>query len=69
MAKMIDGKSYSWTQPICPQCYAKDSPGQRPSVLNDKTGEKCCECGALTGAGIWVRRDPAECRFPTPEEE
>lgn len=69
MAKTIDGKSYSWTQPLCADCYWRHSPGQEPATVNDRTGEKCCQCGALTGAGIWVRVDPATCPFPTPEEQ
>lgn len=67
MAKTIDGKSYSWTQPCCPDCYGRTSPGQAPATLNDRVGETCCYCGHLTGAGIYVRVDPAAVPHPTPE--
>lgn len=67
MAKIINGKSYSWTQPLCPRCYHQGSPGQPPATLNDRAGGKCCQCGELTGAGIYVRIDPATCPYPTEE--
>lgn len=69
MAKIIDGKPYSWTQPMCLRCWSEMYPGRQAATLKQPNTETCCRCGTDTIEGLYIRIDPAECRFPTPEEE
>lgn len=54
----------SWTQPLCGDCYAKEHPGQPATYVRNAEGERCALCGAVTFAGIYVRRDPATVPYP-----
>lgn len=56
----------SWTQPLCGQCwYAEHGTSRQPSRLMNPEVEVCCMCGQETVAGIYIRRDPKECYFPS----
>lgn len=59
---------WSWTQPICPDCYELRHPGREPSKLINPDPELCVDCAKQTWAGIYVRIDPAEARHPTLEK-
>ena len=70
MATVIDGKRYSWTQPVCPTCYAGLTGREPHKLVEDyRSSEICCVCGKATGHGIYYRIDPAEVPHPTPEAE
>ena len=67
---IIDGKSYSWTQPACDTCFA----GTFPKVTDPfrvveelRETETCCMCGCRTRSGLYVRLNPST--VPHPSEE
>ena len=84
MAVEIDGVRYSWTQPVCTQCWVAEN-----AVPDDNGGalirvptrlldaerewpdllERCCKCGRATTSQIFIRIDPREAPFPTPEDD
>jgi hypothetical protein len=49
---------------MCAVCYEIEYRRQ-PFHLIDADVETCSSCGARTMAGIYVRRDPRTCKFPT----
>lgn len=55
---------YSWTQPICDDCWDEQRP-DRPSPRTE-TGEPeiCSWCGLATMSGIYLRENPDNVRFP-----
>jgi hypothetical protein len=55
-------------QPVCNTCFAERNPGRTPVRLRDPNVERCCYCGAITEAGIYVRERLDAVPFPTPEE-
>lgn len=58
----------NWTQPICSICWGKRKPGREPTRVNkDRLAEKCCDCGAGTQEGIYLRVDPKTVNFPKDE--
>ena len=59
----------TWTQPICDDCYQRRYPDRMPSVLLNPSPETCCDCGADTLHGIYVRVDPATVAHPTRERD
>lgn len=56
---------FDWSQPICAWCYDKRHPRRVPYHLTDPMREVCCDCGNVTGEGIYVRVDPATVDHPT----
>jgi hypothetical protein len=62
-------QSYSWTQPLCEDCWPDfiNEPGREPARVREVPDETCCHCGASTPAGIYVRVDPNGhyCAYPT----
>lgn len=54
----------SWTQAQCSNCWDKDNPDRRATVLVTPDKEICCDCGAETMAGIYTRKDPKTVNFP-----
>jgi hypothetical protein len=56
---------FSWTQPICAPCYVKRHPGREPVHVLQTPSEVCCDCGAATRDGIYVRVDPTSVMYPT----
>lgn len=56
-----------WTQAQCYGCFQSEQPGREPNRAMGDAGEweTCCTCGALTTAGIYVRKDPKTVRFPS----
>jgi hypothetical protein len=54
----------TWTQAICAACYAARVPDGDPIVLRDPDPERCCDCGAVTTDGIYLRIDPATVQYP-----
>lgn len=61
--------SLSWTQPVCDACWTARCPGLRPIrvLVDGDLGEleTCCDCGAATQSGIYVRVDPRAVPHPT----
>ena len=64
---VIDGKQYSFTQPICYMCYTIRHPDVEPSRIREeyRETETCCICGNQTDEGIWYRIDPRTVWYPT----
>jgi hypothetical protein len=59
--------NFSWTQPMCDDCWTADNPGREPMrfVESERQAEQCCKCGAGTKSGIYVRVDPSTVTYPT----
>ncbi len=57
-------KGSQWNQPICEACWFAEQPERRPTQIMGPEVEQCCMCGWPTVAGIFIRRHPAECRYP-----
>ena len=57
----------SWTQAQCNECWDKDNPNSRAHVVIGATKEICCDCGNITYAGIYTRKNPSEVNFPRKE--
>lgn len=54
----------SWTHSICDGCWnarpeSKSGRAPVPRVDGVKP-ERCCYCGGMTSAGIYIRQDPAQ---------
>lgn len=60
---------YSWTQPICSDCYDVRYPDRVPVQILDYKTEECVDCGFYTDEGIYFRIDPKEARFPSLTKE
>ena len=62
----------NWTQPCCNKCwfdeYLDEGEFKRPPKLRVRELERCVYCNRTTRAGIYVRIDPAEQRFPQSDE-
>lgn len=58
---------YSFTQPICGDCFEKRYPDRFPTRLrwSERELEVCCDCGAETLSGTYVRVDPRAVKHPT----
>lgn len=80
---LIDGKHYSWSQPVCTDCWLEentvvDPEGgllvRRPIILvpppdwGDRI-ERCCKCDRRTTSQIFIRIDPSTVPFPTEDNE
>jgi hypothetical protein len=57
----------SWTQAQCNECWDKDNPTRRPTVVIMADMEICCDCGAETFSGIFTRKNPRTVNFPRKE--
>lgn len=61
---MAEPQRYSWTQPICDDCWDE----QRPDRPSPRTGagepEICSWCGLETHSGIYLREDPDKVPYP-----
>lgn len=53
----------SWIQPQCDNCWVLEN-GAREASRITPDPETCCTCGTLTLSGIYIRRNPLECRYP-----
>ena len=49
-----------WTHAICEGCWKKHNPNRVPIQFLLAEEEKCCFCGNITTAGIYIRHDPKE---------
>jgi hypothetical protein len=67
----IDGRYYSFTQPICLDCWDDRYPNRVAHTLKEavREDERCAVCGLDTRHGIYFRHDPRELDFPTPEDD
>lgn len=54
----------TWTQPVCADCFERENPGRQPVRMVDADSERCCLCGSMTFAGIYVRKDPKLVPYP-----
>lgn len=50
-----------WTHAICKKCWKLHHPDRNPACILDDKLMKCCYCGQMTDAGIYVRDEPAKC--------
>jgi hypothetical protein len=55
---------YSWTQPICGDCWDRRNPGRKAHRLIEPDVERCAFCGGLTRSGLYVRADPTTVVHP-----
>jgi len=51
-------KRLSFTQPVCDDCWDAEHPENPARRLDAGEAECCCQCGALTRSGIYIRVDP-----------
>ena len=58
--------TFSWTQPICDDCWDTDHPDRPSPRLAQGDREECCKCGSATLSGIYIRVDPTTVNYPTP---
>lgn len=56
---------YSFTQPVCGDCYEARYPGREPTRVIDAEIENCCDCTTATRSGVYIRVDPATVTLPT----
>lgn len=56
-----------WNQAICDTCFGKREPGREPVRITPPEREVCCDCGADTDSGIYIRAHRDTVRFPTQE--
>ncbi len=56
---------YSWTQPICDDCYDEREPDRLPIAMREAPTERCVDCNRLTSIGVYIRVDPTTARYPT----
>lgn len=56
---------FSWTQPICDDCWDRDHADRPSPRLGGGFAEQCCKCGAGTNSGIYIRVDPSTVGYPT----
>lgn len=56
---------YSWTQPLCFDCWENTYPSREPVKLREPELELCVECRSSTEDGIYIRIDPALAKYPT----
>jgi hypothetical protein len=56
---------YSWTQPVCDDCWDAEHPAKRSPRHRMGDREVCCRCGEATVSGIYIRVDPATVEHPT----
>jgi hypothetical protein len=57
---------YSWTQPICDDCWDEDHPDKPSPRRGAGHAENCCKCEITTQSGIYIRVDPETVPHPTP---
>jgi hypothetical protein len=62
---MTDGPRYSFTQPICADCWDAQNPGRVATRVTTGELEHCAFCAEPTVEGIYVRVDPATVPWPT----
>lgn len=48
-----------WTHVLCQKCWYERNTTSPVKVQGITEPERCCDCGADTTAGIYVRHDPA----------
>jgi hypothetical protein len=60
--------TWSWTQPVCEQCWAAWHDGP-PHTLVDPDEETCVFCGRRHRSGIYIRVDPRYASYPTNQKE
>jgi hypothetical protein len=67
----IDGRYYSFTQPICLECFEARYPNRVASRLKEeiRSDELCAVCGVDTREGIYFRHDPRDLEYPTPYDD
>ena len=63
---IIDGKNYSWTQPLCETCWKTTGLEFIPNRIASgfRQEEKCAKCGDQHQSGIYMRIDPRDVPYP-----
>jgi hypothetical protein len=56
---------YSFSQPVCFDCWYRLHGDWEPTRLREPEDETCCHCGRATLSGIYVRINPTTVRYPT----
>lgn len=54
----------TWIQALCTACWVREEGSRVPKRVPLESAQVCCECGAVTRAGIWVRRSPLSVAYP-----
>lgn len=60
----------SFTQAVCFDCWNERNPESQvgpddPRRSNTGPDERCCDCGAATTSGVYIRVDPSTVPFPS----
>lgn len=58
-------QSYSWTQPICDDCWDRDHPFTKSPRAGQVEREQCVHCEEPTRSGLYIRVDPATASYPS----
>lgn len=56
---------YSFTQPICDNCWMVKEGSRVPTRLIGSSAELCVMCANNTNSGIYIRIDLSEARYPS----
>jgi hypothetical protein len=56
---------FSWTQPICDDCWDAEHPASPSPRRGQGNPERCCKCGEPTASGIYIRVDPQTVDHPS----
>jgi hypothetical protein len=56
---------YSFTQPICLDCWSSGHGEKQPARLVEPDVEICAYCGEENEDGIYIRVDPSTVPWPT----
>ena len=59
----------SWTHSICPDCWNDKNPEREPIKFIEPEKETCCFCGEETTDGIYIRNNPADCKYCNHKED
>jgi hypothetical protein len=63
------GTIWSWTQPICEDCWETHYNGHIAHRLTKPETEVCVWCGKNNTSGIYIRVDPKYASYPTLTKE
>lgn len=61
---MAEEQRYSWTQPVCGECWRERNPQRLPHRVRGGDLYLCCYCGGPTTRGIFVRVNPLTVPYP-----
>ena len=62
---MSEPVHYSFTQPVCDDCWDREYPDRPSPRVGQGERETCCKCGNRTFSGIYIRINPTTVPYPT----